>query len=368
MSRLHWGMFAGVLILIAAPLISGAAPPTAPVRQVSITNGPRSTTSGAPIDAHSGTILRASDGFFYWYGETYACGFYWTDPSTPYCGAQVYRSNDMVDWEGPWPLFDATSAAWQNLCMHQPSTPGNGCFRPKVVFNKSTRLYVLWLNTPNFTADGYRVLTSPNPTGPFTPAAKPELHDEGIPDWRGNPHAADGDEALFVDGKGIAWLVWSRGGRLLQERLNSGYTTGAGAPAVIMNYPQLAPWGGVESPSEFAHDGRYYIAMSLPRCPYCAGTGTAIEQATAPGGPWTYQGTVSPDSCGGQPNEVDQLAPGVLLWSSDRWLQGGAAGNWPRLNETKATQQWEVITFDEMDVAPIVCASSFNLVFRGGGV
>ena len=147
--------------------------------------------------------------------------------------------------------------------MHQPGAPGNGCFRPKVVYNPGTRLYVLWLNTGGFAGDGYRVLTSRAPIGPFQLAAKPELRDGAIADWRGNPHAQDGDEGLFVDAGGSAWLTWSRGGRLLQEKLNAAYTSGTGAPKVIMNYPQFAPWAGVESPSEFEHDGHYYLAMSL---------------------------------------------------------------------------------------------------------
>src|SRR5205085_5475893 len=121
------------------------------------------------------------------------------------------------------------------------------------------------LNTGGYAGDGYRVLTSRTPMGPFKMAAKPELHDGGIPDWRGNARTQDGDQGLFVDAAGSAWLTWSRGGRLLQERLSSDYTSGTGAPAVIMNYPQFAPWEGVESPSEFEHDGHYYLAMSLPR-------------------------------------------------------------------------------------------------------
>jgi hypothetical protein len=135
-------------------------------------------------------------------------------------------------------------------------------------------------------------------------------------------------------------------------------------PTVIMNYPQRQPWAGVESPSEFAHDGWYYIAMSLPRCPYCVGTGTAIEQAASPGGPWTYQGTITDKSCGGQPNEVDQVSPGVLLWSSDQWVRGGTAGVWPRLNETRATQAWETLKFNGLEVAPITCAAKFALSVR----
>ncbi|HKW06149.1 MAG TPA: family 43 glycosylhydrolase [Candidatus Dormibacteraeota bacterium] len=361
MGRLPRSMLSGFVGLVAACLSAVVTIAPDSVLRILVDNGVRFTASGNRVDAHGGTILRAQDGFFYWYGETYACGFRWTDPTTPYCGAQVYRSPDLTNWQGPWPLFDASTQLWQDLCMRQDGLQGNGCFRPKVVFNPATRLYVLWLNTPSFGGNGYRVLTSSSPIGPFALVAKPDLEDEDIPDWRGNNRTQDGDQGLFVDAQGTGWLVWNRGGRLLHEKLNNDFTSGDGMPAEIMNYPQVAPWAGVESPTEFEHDGRYYIAMSLPRCPYCVGTGTAIEQSPSPAGPWTYKGTVSRDSCGGQPNEVDVVSPGVYLWSSDRWLRGGTAGVWPRLNETRATQAWEPVHFDGTDVAPIGCADKFEM-------
>lgn len=142
-----------------------------------------------------------------------------------------------------------------------------------MIYNRSTGLYVLWLNTPDPDQNGYRVLASSNPRGPFRLVGRPELHDLGIPDSQGNPGARDGDEGLFVDSNGIAWLVWDRVGRLLQERLSSSYTTGIGSPSEILNYPEILPDAGVESPSEFQYRGHYYIAVSLPRCGYCTGTG-----------------------------------------------------------------------------------------------
>lgn len=352
---------AGWLSLAVAPIAACSPFALGDAVVSTITNGIRNTTAGARIDAHGGTILRANDGYFYWYGESYACGFVWTDPSSPYCGANVYRSIDLVHWDGPWRLFDASTGYWQDLCMHLPAAPGGGCFRPKVVYNKLTHLYVLWINTPELGEDAYRVLTSPRPTGPFTLFQEPELGDDGIPDWRGSTRTSDGDEGLYVDRNNTAWLVWNRGGRLLQEELNATFTDGTGTPTVIRNYPEIQPYAGVESPSEFEHAGRYYLSMSLPRCPYCSGTNTAIESAPSPGGPWTYQGLVAATSCSGQPNEVDQVAPGALLWTSDQWIRGGVAGNPPRLNETLANQMWEPLKFDGRRVAPIDCSPTFRI-------
>lgn len=335
--------------------------PSSLVKHITLTNGVHYTDSGQRIDAHSGTVLRADDGYFYWYGEAYACGFRWQDPSTRYCGANVYRSSDLLHWQGPWPLFNAQSAYWQNLCMHQKAAPGGGCFRPKVAYNRASKRYVLWINTPERGADSYRVLTSLVPTGPFYLVGRPELFDAGVTDWNGSTSTYDGDESIFVDRDGSGWLVWNRGGRLLQERLDDTYTSGTASPALVLNYPEIPPHAGVESPAEFEHDGRYYIAMSMPRCPYCSGTTTAIEAAPHVDGPWTYQGVVSPTSCAGQPNEVDELAPGLLLWSSDQWIRNGIAGTPPQLNETYATQAWESLSFSGAEVAPISCTPVLKL-------
>lgn len=356
-------VLAGIIGGAIALATTAEGPPSSGAITAGVVNGVRYTSAGNRIDAHSGTILRAQDGYFYWYGETYACGFRWTDPTSSYCGAQVYRSKDLSNWHGPWPLFDASTPLWQNLCMHQPGAAGNGCFRPKVVFNVHTNLYVLWLNTPGFTGDGYRVLISSTPTGPFTLTSKPILRDSAIPDWQGNQRTQDGDEGLFVDHNGVAWLVWSRGGRLLEERLDRTYTTGVEAPKEIRGFPQLQPWQGAEAPSMFEHGGHYYVAMSLPRCPYCTGTGTAIERADKPSGPWTYDGVVTWDSCGGQPNEVDDVG-GTLLWSSDQWTRDPIAGQWPQLNETLATQAWEALDFDGPHVKPIRCALRYSVSVR----
>jgi hypothetical protein len=34
---------------------------------------------------------------------------------------------------------------------------------------------------------------------------------------------------------------------------------------------------------------------------------------------------------------------------------------WPRLNETQATQAWEPLHFDGVDVAPITCSKKFEM-------
>src|SRR5437868_2909982 len=125
----------GILVFGLSVVTSVGTSEPESAETISVANGIRYTVAGAQVDAHSGTILRGQDNYFYWYGESYACGFHWTDPETPYCGAQVYRSSDMSRWQGPWPLFDASAAVWQDLCMHQFGAPRTACSRPNVASN-----------------------------------------------------------------------------------------------------------------------------------------------------------------------------------------------------------------------------------------
>jgi hypothetical protein len=53
------------------------------------------------------------------------------------------------------------------------------------------------------------------------------------------------------------------------------------------------------------------------------------------------------------------------LWTADRWVRGGTAGSWPRLNETQASQTWQLIRFNGIDVAPIGCDLRYSLTIRG---
>jgi len=101
----------------------------------------RIDNDGRRIDAHDGEI-RDFGGVYYLYGTNYECGFAWRTPGTPFCGFASYASPDLLHWSDNGPLFDATTPTWQQRC--DGST--YGCFRPHVVFNRTTSQYVLWIN------------------------------------------------------------------------------------------------------------------------------------------------------------------------------------------------------------------------------
>jgi hypothetical protein len=135
----------------------------------------RFSTVGDAIDAHDGEIA-LFNGVYYLYGTSYDCGFEWGNKSAPFCGFKSYSSTDMVNWTDRGFLFDAQTPVWQTRCN------GNtyGCFRPHVIYNPKTALYVLWINVYD-NVSGYRVFTAKSPVGPFTEVAEPKLAVNAMP-------------------------------------------------------------------------------------------------------------------------------------------------------------------------------------------
>lgn len=314
----------------------------------------RFDTRGDQVDAHGGEI-RWFEGRYYLYGETYGCGFEWHKLApSPFCGFRVYSSPNLVEWTDEGLLFDVSAwDPWQARC-HGWS---NGCFRPHVVYNASTRKYVLWVNVYDKPV-GYYVLESDSPKGPFVERGVPQLaFNMDAPSGKIN----NGDENLFVDDDGTGYVIyteWARGnGDIVIERLTPDYLSGTG------QHVRLGV-SRTESPSMFKRNGRYYVTLGDPNCAYCE-TGTAYFTATSPLGPWSRPRRIAAKSCGGQPGHVSQLpAPGGGSWylyQSDLWLNsdGKEGGD---LNQGPASQFWAPLSFTAKgEIAPITCERSYSV-------
>ncbi len=241
-------------------------------QSTTIVNGPadaptfRFDVNGNAIDAHDGEIQRFGD-TYYLYGTSYGCGYVRLErPPTPWCGFKVYSSPDLVHWTDRGHLFDPATADWQARC----NSATLSCYRPHVAYNRTTRKYVLWVNTYDIPVD-YHVFTADTPVGPFREVATPTLAFNG-----------GGDMDLFVDDDGTAYLahsVTSAGYDIAVEKLDAAYTSGTGQ-GVRMGMIH------VEAPSMFKRDGIYYLVISDPYCAYCAGTGASYLTAPSPLGPW----------------------------------------------------------------------------------
>jgi hypothetical protein len=298
---------------------------------------------GDAVDAHDGEIAYFN-GTYYLYGTSYGCGFEWGHKDAPFCGFEVYSSKDMVTWTDQGQLFDASTPVWQTRCN------GNtyGCFRPHVIYNKRTKLYVLWINVYDNVV-GYRVFTSKDPIGPFVEQAEPKL--------TVNADAAkaglnNGDHDTFVDDDGTAYLAytdWHAKGAIAIEQLSDDYLTGTG------KLIQAVTKESTEAPALFKHKGIYYLIYSDPNCGYCGGTGASYRTAKSPLGPWSEGIKISDNSCGGQPSFVSS----IKLKSGDVFLFGSDLWNNAAKNESLANYYWAPLKFNEDgSIKPIECENT----------
>lgn len=312
------------------------------------TNGLQVTrfdSAAAALDAHDGEIA-CFDGVFYLYGTSYDCGYEWGNSNAPFCGFKAYSSADLVNWTDRGFLFDARTPLWQSRCNGSTY----GCYRPHVIYNARTKMYVLWINVYDNRV-GYRVFTSTTPVGPFTEIAEPTLSVNTNAPVAG---LNNGDHDLFVDDDGTAYLAftdWRKGGVIMIEQLNSDYTSGAGPYATVTH-------GHTEAPALLKRNGKYYLLYSDPNCGYCSGTGTSYRTASSPLGPWSAGIKISTNSCGGQPSFVSTIKLGsdvIFLYGSDLWNNGAK-------NEALANFYWAPLTFAADDtINPIKCQDQVSV-------
>jgi beta-xylosidase len=305
----------------------------------------RIDNDGRRIDAHDGEI-RDFGGVYYLYGTNYECGFAWRTPGTPFCGFASYASPDLLHWSDNGPLFDATTPTWQQRC--DGST--YGCFRPHVVFNRTTSQYVLWINGYDGKI-GYHVFQGATPEGPFAEVALPTLAVNGAAPTVG---VNNGDENLFVDDDGTGYITytdWRSGGDIVVEELDRDLLSGTG------RFTRLG-LSHTEAPSLFRRQDVYYLVYSDPNCGFCSGTGSSYMTAASPLGPWQPGGRISSDSCGGQPTNVatfERDGVRTYLYQSDLWRNGEP-------NQALANYYWGPLSFDSRGaIARLRCLKAFAI-------
>jgi len=229
---------------------------------------PRFDRNGQIIDAHDGSLY-FFEGQYYLYGTRYKKTDGW-DTTNRYV---VYTSPDLMNWTfGGDILKDA---------------PPRVYFRPYVIFNRSTKSYVLWFN-----ADArFGVATSNRPQGPFT------IHNPDVP----MKYKTLGDLGLFVDDDGSAYITYSYGNdrsslsvqaepiphhQITIEKLTSDYLSSAGEDTGPIA-------GNCESPSLFKRKNIYYLLFD-ETCAFCKnGSGVRVYTAVRALGPYTYHGNIN---------------------------------------------------------------------------
>jgi hypothetical protein len=186
------GIGTGGFAMGGIPTGGSSSPPKADFRF--LINGVQwADTAGNPIQAHGGGMLFA-DGNYYWFGEN-------RNPNGTFFAVSAYRSTDLVHWE------------FVNHILRNTSGPGldpANIERPKVVYNASTKKYVLWMHWENGTNYGEAraaVASSDEVTGAYTyhGSFRP-LVDTGVID-HGKPGYMSRDFCLYVDDDGAGYLI-----------------------------------------------------------------------------------------------------------------------------------------------------------------
>ena len=276
---------------------------------------------GEHINAHGGGIL-VHDGTFYWYGEHKS-----ENTSRSLVGVTCYSSKDLVNWK------------YEGVALSVSDDPESeitrGCVmeRPKVIFNRKTRKYVMWfhleLKGKGYSAARSGVAVSDSPAGPFTylgshrvnPGilaenvteedlayfdALPETPKEWTPEWltavskglffkrdfEGGQMARD--MTLYVDDDGKAYHIYASEENMTLNiaELSDDYLSHSG------RYVRVAPAGQNEAPAIFKRNGTYWMITS--GCTGWAPNAARMFSAPSIFGPWEQH----PNPCRGDQSEI----------------------------------------------------------------
>ncbi|QGV76996.1 RICIN domain-containing protein [Streptomyces ficellus] len=227
---------AAVLSVIAALVLSLlTAAGTAHAEPAGIANGTQFTDpNGRPVNAHGGGVIKVEN-HYYWFGENRN-----SDNSFRYVSA--YRSTDLKTWEFRKHVLTTES---------DPELAGANIERPKVIYNKSTGKFVMWMHKEGSPTDYSEaraaVAVSDTVDGDYT--------------WKGSfrPQGhMSRDITAFVDTDGTAYMISAanENADLHVYRLTDDYTE------IDAQVQKL--WAGQsrEAPAMFKRDGVYFLLTS----------------------------------------------------------------------------------------------------------
>ncbi len=201
-------------------------------------------TSGAPIQAHGGGVLKVGDQY-YWFGEN-------RNPDGTFYAVSAYRSADLLRWEHVRDVLTMDSA---------PELRPANIERPKVVYNALTQKYVMWMhweNGKNYSEARAAVASSDTVDGEyvFHGSFRP-LQDSGVVD-HGKPGYMSRDCTLFLDDDGQAYFL-SAANENYDLHL---YQLSADFLSVERRAALLFEGGHREAPALFKRGATYFLLTS----------------------------------------------------------------------------------------------------------
>jgi hypothetical protein len=207
--------------------------------------------NGRPINAHGGGILYFNKRY-YWFGEikkgktTRAADITtWEDYRVSAGGVSCYSSNNLLHWK-----FEGVALAPNTKDSSSDLHISKVIERPKVIYNKRTRKFVMWMHIDRYDYSFSRagVAVSNTPAGPYH-------YLKSV-----NPNGQmSRDMTLFKDEDGSAYLIYSsENNKTMQVCLLSDDYLSPTA-----TYTRILAGANREAPAMFRFQKKYYLITSL---------------------------------------------------------------------------------------------------------
>jgi beta-xylosidase len=248
-------------------------------------------TSGNVLQAHGAGMIQVGK-TFYWFGEDKTNGYFFQN-------VKCYASTDLAHW-----------TFRKNALTLQPSGdlgPKRVVERPKVLYNRKTHTFVMYLHidSPNYGDAKVGVATSPKVDGPYT----------YLGSFRPLNHQSR-DMTLFQDNDGSGYLVFEDRERgVCIAQLSPDYLSVTREVALIPH--------SYEAPAVLHLDGLYYLLGS-----HLSGWDMNPNQyATAPSlaGPWSDFKDIAPPETKTYNSQTAYILPVMgrktttYVYVGDRW-------------------------------------------------
>lgn len=337
---------------------------------------PRLAVDGTIVNSHDGTV-RFVDGEWWLHAASYG-----TDPSTGalcddpprtgcqkaggYGGCGFHRNHNVSMYSSP----NMSSGSWtyRGDALRCAELPDCGIlYRPHMVWNPTTKLFVLFYNYVSASGIGSRIgaATSVHPAGPYT--LRTAAMRFARPQLPSNHNGSQGDFDVLVDTDGTGYIVYSYGPMSI-EQLAPDFLSSAMINATFPGGDfnnTVAQGTFMEAPSLWRHSetGRYFLTTGHCCCFCWQGSGMIVFSAPRPLGPWhrqpgaadlgcianasnptpaeqgtlpltatisagqgcNYQGAVAASTSRAQQNFVVPIVTVAgsteYVWTGDRWMQ-----------------------------------------------
>ncbi|MEJ5995670.1 glycoside hydrolase family 43 protein [Pedobacter sp. Du54] len=302
---------------------------------------------GVHINAHGGGILMYN-GVYYWFGEHKVAGDL---GNTAQVGVHVYASKDLYNWKDEGIAMPVSDDPTSDIVK------GSVIERPKVVYNKKTKKFVMWfhleLKGKGYAAARTGVAVADKVTGPYTfiksyrPNAgimpiymanttesekldcdNPKNQSDGFfcRDFAGGQMARD--MTVYVDDDGKAYHIFSseENYTLHLAELTPDYLAHTG------KFTRIYIGQQTEAPALFKKNGLYYMIGS--GCTGWAPNPARWFKSKSIWGPWTFMGNPcvgegADKTFGGQstfvlpmPNKKDEFIFMADIWKPKNAIDG----------------------------------------------